>query len=142
MLFKYIDSLPHPPKMDPQSAEPVHNDWHNPLYKIFYCEDPIYTWCQEVFAEYDPYVNTFMYHYLEDGVPRHVDTDRDYCYNYIIDTGGKAVRTRWWQDDECIEDTVLQAGRWHRLDTSVAHSIEGITGKRVAVTVFRGIPRS
>ena len=142
MLFKYIDSLPHPPKMDPQSAEPVHNDWHNPLYKIFYCEDPIYTWCQEVFAEYDPYVNTFMYHYLEDGVPRHVDTDRDYCYNYIIDTGGKAVRTRWWQDNECIEDTVLQAGRWHRLDTSVAHSIEGITGKRVAVTVFRGIPRS
>ena len=142
MLFKYIDSLPHPPKMDPQSAEPVHNDWHNPLYKIFYCEAPIYTWCQEVFAEYDPYVNTFMYHYLEDGVPRHVDTDRAYWYNYIIDTGGKAVRTRWWQDDECIEDTVLQAGRWHRLDTSVAHSIEGITGKRVAVTVFRGIPRS
>ena len=64
-------------------------------------------------AEYD-HVNILLPH-LEDGVPRHVDTDRDYCYNYIIDTGGKAVRTRWWQDDECIEDTVLQAGRWHRL---------------------------
>ena len=141
MLFKYIDSLPQPPKLNPQSVEPRENDWPNPLYKIFYCEDSVYTWCQQTFSDYDPTVNTFMYQYLEDGVPRHVDIERTYCYNYIIDPGGPAVRTRWWQGDECIEDTVLQAGRWHRLDVSVEHSIEGITGKRVAVTVFQGIPK-
>ena len=139
MFYEYIDHLPKHPSLTPEAVEPPENTWINPNYKIFYTEPVVARWLRYVFEDYDSSVTAFMYQCLEADVHRHIDDDRDYCYNLILDPGGAGVWTRWWDGDNLIHQAVLEPNRWHRFNTSIAHSVEGITGRRVAVTVFPGV---
>ncbi len=73
------------------------------------------------------------------GVPIHKD-DRDFAFNYIINTGGNNVETVWYDDNykeihrECIEPN-----KWHQLKVNVLHTVEGITNKRFGITITESI---
>jgi hypothetical protein len=65
--------------------------------------------------------------------------DRVYTYNFLIDTGGEDVHTKFLdsleEGAEILEDHVLVPGVWHRLKVDVPHSVENVTGKRVALSL-------
>lgn len=69
----------------------------------------------------------------------HVDTNRTFVYNFLIDTGGDDVHTYWADglddDSNVIDDIVLPVGVWHRLDVSTPHGVKNITGNRIAISV-------
>jgi hypothetical protein len=85
-------------------------------------------------------------------IPMHTDK-RHWALNYIIDPGGSEVRTtlhklpgeavlrppsaRAWDaaQSEELFSVVIAPGRWHILNTHVLHSVTGVTGKRMAVTM-------
>lgn len=88
-------------------------------------------------------------------VPPHIDEVRKGALNYIIETGGD-VRTVFYnvkneyadqnatpfttipyEKLDVSNDVDIQAERWHTLDTTRIHSVEGINPvkKRIAITI-------
>jgi hypothetical protein len=85
-------------------------------------------------------------------IPMHCDK-RHWALNYIIETGGDAVKTgfhklpgeptrqtpsaRAWNaaHSEEICSIVLEPFRWHIINTHVLHSVTGVTSTRKAVTL-------
>jgi len=69
----------------------------------------------------------------------HKDYKRTVVYNYIIETGGDHVTTSFYVDlqkSKKIESLCIDPGRWHRLKVFFPHEVEGITEKRIAITVW------
>jgi hypothetical protein len=88
-------------------------------------------------------------------VPPHIDEVRKGALNYVIETGGD-VRTVFYnvknenanenatpftvipyEKLDVSNDVEIQAERWHSLDTTRIHSVEGISSvkKRIAITI-------
>lgn len=73
---------------------------------------------------------------ITQGLPIHKDYGRTNCYNYIIETGGD-VSTVWYDDNlNEIERTVFPTNVWHNINTSTYHTVVGVTGTRIAVSVW------
>lgn len=79
---------------------------------------------------------------------------RQYILNYIVDLGGSAVETKWWQEKghspiregaplqfsstdnlELLTSTVFDNHAWTMLYGKIIHSVSNITSKRVALTI-------
>jgi hypothetical protein len=92
-------------------------------------------------------------------VPPHTDGERSGCrckhvLQYLIDTGGHGVKTRWWQqnhqplirermvtlgeDKTLIAETVFETGTWSLFRADIIHSVEMITGARRAFSIGFG----
>lgn len=89
---------------------------------------------------------------ITDDVPMHCDK-RKWALNYLVETGGDqvitgffklrgqptvqppAARAKYVLGAEEIVKTTFVTGRWHLLNTNVMHSVVGVTGRRVAITV-------
>jgi hypothetical protein len=74
--------------------------------------------------------------------PIHIDTRRNFTYNYLIDCGGSEVYTNFYsQDLNLIEHHCIEPFRWHRLNVECLHNVTNtVLGRtRVALTVFRPI---
>lgn len=82
--------------------------------------------------------NNSYYQIIKEGVATHIDVDRSIIYNYLIDTGGNDVYTVWYQEDKITENYRIKipVNVWHKLDVTTYHSVLGITGNRIAITVF------
>ena len=65
-------------------------------------------------------------------------------YNYLIDTGGDAVNTIWFEDDRKTEQyrKCIPSNTWHSLDVSIPHTVQGIKGTRIAITVFKSLDKN
>jgi len=76
---------------------------------------------------------------LEKSVDVHIDMDRKLAYNFLIDAGGNDVHTKFFDSLEdgatVLEDHVLKTGIWHSLTVDVPHSVENITGTRIAFSL-------
>jgi hypothetical protein len=69
----------------------------------------------------------------------HIDFNRTIVYNYIVETGGEHVTTSFYTNknkNKKIESICIEPYRWHRLKVFLPHEVEGITGKRIAITVW------
>jgi hypothetical protein len=74
--------------------------------------------------------------------PIHIDTRRNFTYNYLIDCGGDEVYTNFYDKDlNLIEQHCIEPFRWHRLNVECLHNVTGTTpGRtRVALTVFQPV---
>ena len=96
--------------------------------------DYIYTFLE---PDYEVYMQT-----IKGGMRTaiHIDLDRHYVYNYIIDTGGPRVFTNWYNSQrKIIESVEIEPFRWHQIDVSQLHNVSGATpGRtRLAITAFR-----
>lgn len=69
----------------------------------------------------------------------HIDYKRTVVYNYIIEPGGESVVTNFYatlDKSKKIESVCIEPFRWHRLRVFLPHEVEGITGKRIAITAW------
>jgi hypothetical protein len=83
----------------------------------------------------------------------HTDFKRHWGLNYLVDSGGKQVKTSWYkekgkplyrdsglcvrrmEDLETVHSTVLEEGRWHMLSTNILHGVENIESSRTSLTI-------
>lgn len=85
----------------------------------------------------------------------HIDEMRTYAYNYLINSGGESHTLFYEAKDEfkhliaypqtifpydkldIIDDIQIDLGRWHKLDTSIIHSVENLdpTKKRISLSL-------
>jgi hypothetical protein len=106
-------------------------------YKVYKPTDKVTNWIDSHFK----WPHRQKIYTIESMLPTHIDIDCTYSFNFIIDTGGPDVHTRWFEsvkeNAEIIEDHVISAGVWHRLDVTSAHGVFNIPsdGKRIAITV-------
>ena len=57
----------------------------------------------------------------------HRDIGRNWALNYIFDTGGDNVTTRWYDDNKCaIAETVIQPNRWCLLKVDNLHAVKNL----------------
>lgn len=72
-------------------------------------------------------------------LPVHCDIGVEEKYNYIIDTGGKEVFTRWWDSLENPETIIFEshtpAKIWHKMKVDVPHDITEIERPRISIQV-------
>lgn len=123
-------------------------------YRRFFVSSEVEQWvrdnisadCSEISAQYIGEGAAFSPH--TDGGPR------QYILNYLIQTGGDAVETQWWQEEgedlirpgtplqfpytdklKLIRSTVFDVGSWSALYGKVIHSVTNLTGKRIALSI-------
>ena len=84
----------------------------------------------------DLHDNLIIYQVLRNGIPKHTDAKRKSILNYIIDTGGNNVITKWYDsNNNIINQLVVPEKKWYRMKTDIDHSIEGITSDRLMITI-------
>ena len=137
MYYEYLD-LPSPPPellLDLNSVRQLENIFGGATknYTIHECPDNLADWLQSIFPSY----TKFRYQTLTKDIPCHVDRGRDTAINFLLDTGGNNVSTAWYTDEfgDKIDEVVLELGRWHKLRVDQWHTVHGITGDRLAITV-------
>ena len=70
----------------------------------------------------------FGFQIIEDNVPIHIDRRVKVKLFYLIRSGGKNVKTRFWTPDhqQCIaEYNIIESG-WYFFQADAPHSVEGI----------------
>ena len=90
------------------------------------------------YFDFDVHDQQAYYQVVKRGLHTHIDRNRTIVYNYLIDAGGDAVDTIWFEDDRKTEQyrKCIPSNTWHSLDVSIPHTVQGITGTRIAVSVF------
>jgi hypothetical protein len=83
--------------------------------------DPLYTWLKDnIFKE-----EILVWYTVSSGeLEAHKDM-RQYCYNYILVTGGDDVVTYKKQNDKIVEYVKFEPKRWLKLDNHVLHGTFG-----------------
>lgn len=104
-------------------------------YKLLVCRKPIKDFVESIFSK-PVYcgVQTIL-----NNQRVHIDYNRTVVYNYIIEPGGENVTTSFYVDlkkSKKIEGLCIEPLRWHRLKVFLPHGVEGITSKRIAITVW------
>lgn len=67
----------------------------------------------------------------------HTDFGRKTAINYIINTGGENVITKWFSGKEVIYQEIIEEKKWHKITVNVNHCVENITSDRYAITIHR-----
>jgi hypothetical protein len=105
-------------------------------YKIFTVHDLL----KDYLTQYIPFPVHPSVHIIEDGLAIHKDVGRTTAINYILDPGGDSVRTSFYRTREpesVFYEVDIEPGKWHSLDVSHFHTVNGIAEgrKRVAITL-------
>ena len=109
-------------------------------FNTYNVEGTIKEWIDKVIGPlfgdepYYPVVQT-----ISNSLAVHVDTNRTYVYNFLLDCGGDDVHTFWTKqvDDnsDVIHDVVIPKGIWHKLNTGNPHGVKNIQSNRIAISV-------
>jgi len=85
-----------------------------------------------------------FYQIIKKGISTHKDIGRKIIYNYILDTGGEEVFTRFYEEDKVTESLSVKIPlhKWHKLDTTHYHNVTGIERPRVAISVYEKLTDS
>lgn len=67
----------------------------------------------------------------------HTDFGRKTAINYIINTGGENVITKWFLGEDVLHQEIIEAKKWHKIMVNVNHCVENITSDRYAITIHR-----
>ena len=85
-----------------------------------------------------PFPISCRYQFVFRGLPVHIDNDREYAINYLLDTGGKNVVTNIHNSNlRIIESVSIEPFKWHSIQTSNLHSVDNIDPDttRIAISV-------
>ena len=156
MYYELIDFLPQIPDHlidDLETIETYHNFFrpdafvekygkkyqknYTEMYANYQAPDKLYSFLQ-------PYFNneiSIRYQVIKKPLGAH----RDGCavplkYNYIIDTGGSGVKTRWWNDvaenaTELLHEVESKPLQWHRLNVWEPHSVTAPSRPRISIAI-------
>jgi hypothetical protein len=138
--IKYVD-LPRVPK---HLIEPLKNIINKPpktlsyipteyaYFKTKHVNNDLKSWLQPLFEfEISP-----QYQLVYDGLPIHVDRDRIFTYNYLLDTGGDDVKTAIYDENhKLLQSEILELKRWHHINTSMPHCVHGINPYKVRIAI-------
>lgn len=140
MLFDYSDLSPIPQELIITDIEeikkiPNHFGGKGNYYSIHSANPELEEYVQSLFD----YPVVVRYQIIKEGVSIHVDRGRTECFNYIINSGGPAVRTVWYADDKetIIAEHVFPEHTWHRLSVDTFHGVSDIETIRFSITVNR-----
>ena len=127
LIESITDIINKPPKL--YSAVP--SDYY--FFKTRNVNDDLAEWLQSIF-EYKIYS---QYQLVYNGLPIHIDKgNRINAYNYLLDTGGKNVKTAVYNENyRPLQIEQLELKRWHRINTGMLHGIHGIEPDKVRVAI-------
>ena len=70
--------------------------------------------------------------------PHHDESGRTFAYNFILDTGGRNVVTRVYDDElKIVQEIICQPKNWYKIPTAEWHSVHGIDEETEAMTLYR-----
>lgn len=81
-------------------------------------------WCQQYIAE----SMYFGFQIINQNLPIHKDIGTLIKLNYVIDTGGTNVVTKFWDNDKTtlLASYKIEPNRWHIFKADTFHSVENI----------------
>ena len=120
--------------------------WHTPIdenetsYSTYEAPKELHAWIQQFF-DFDVIVN---YQIIHGQIPVHIDYGRTIYWNYIIDTGGTNIVTRFWnlEETEIIQEFECKLHEWYELDVSQKHDVSYVEGYRIGLSVFKLEPNA
>jgi len=147
--MKYIEYLDLPPVPE-NLIESISDIMNKPTqadfiyFKTKPVNDDLKVWLETIFDfDIDP-----KYQLVYDKIPIHVDRgSRITAFNYLLDTGGDNVSTAIYDTNRnLLQSEILELRRWHRIDTSMPHSVHGINPDQIRVAISigykcSGVPR-
>lgn len=152
LLYQYLDALPPIPAhltKNPEIPDESKIGFRDGIYARWAPRPELKEWLSN---NVSTDVTLAGVQTIEGDVPLHCDK-RKWALNYILDTGGSSVvtgfyklpkestlqppaaRAKFANDAEELATVVFVPGRWHLLNTHILHSVSGVIGKRVAVTI-------
>ena len=143
LLLEYLDLPTIPdewlPSLDQIKQMPLRSSvWfeeHNRFFLRKLSEKRIIDLLQPYF-DYDITENIF-YQYIGSELGIHTDIGRKTAINYIINTGGENVVTKWFSGEEVIRQEIILDKRWHKIHVGINHCVENITSDRYGISIYR-----
>ena len=82
--------------------------------------------------------NRIFIQIVKKGISIHKDVGRSKIYNYLLDTGGDNVYTRFYDEDKETElfKINIPLHTWHQLDVTGYHNVTGIEKDRISITIY------
>lgn len=81
--------------------------------------------------------NSLFYQYIGKQLGSHIDYGRKTVINYIINTGGENVVTKWFSGTDVIFQDIIEEKRWHKITVDIPHSVDNIQTDRYMLTIHR-----
>jgi hypothetical protein len=78
--------------------------------------------------------NSVFYQYIGQRLGIHTDYGRKTVTNYVINTGGENVVTKWFSGSDVIFETIIEEKRWHKITVDIPHSVDNIQTDRYMLT--------
>lgn len=103
-------------------------------YRQFLVNENLNDWLKTIFD----FKFHASYQVIRNGISIHKDFNRNECFNYLINSGGKNVITNFYDDNNILIDNMnIPEKIWHRLDVSKFHGIDNIENIRYSVSVTK-----
>lgn len=105
---------------------------HGPYIWSDYQTEKLNAWCKQNISD-DLYYGIQL---MVADVPTHTDFGTKTKINFVIDTGGDQVLTKFYDLDQktLLDSYQIEPLRWHIFKADFPHEIVNITGTRVSVT--------
>lgn len=140
-MFKYLDIPPIPDSIIPSKEEllelPFKGKTDVPGWFIWFrnkhCSGLVHEWIQD---NIKIKVNT-QYQFVLNGIPRHRDSSRFICMNYILYSGGPNVATNFYKDDKetLVHSEIIKEKKWHTILTHPYHDVTNINPNDIRIAV-------
>lgn len=117
------DSSSYYQNFNTYSTQGIIKEWIDQYIGPLFNEEPYY-----------PIVQT-----ISNSLAVHIDTNRTYAYNFLLECGGDDVCTFWTtqvnDNADVLHNSIIPKGVWHRLNTKVPHGVKNIQSNRIAISV-------
>jgi len=142
MYYEEISFLPHVPDrlIDDLTTIRARGNLFDPQYEHFYSCFLVSRELKIFLQNYFEHTINARYQVITAQLPIHVDAGGLISkYNYLLDTGGDAVETRWW-DSVTNPKTVVYKHcaplkHWHKLTTDIPHDITPVARPRISIEI-------
>ena len=139
--YNEVDFLPEVPEYFNLSLEEIEELENVFPYKDYNHTFASYAVPQELsdfIQEYFHYPVLTRYQVIKSKVPVHTDLGIvGVKYNYVFQTGGEQVWTRFWDMGEIVERVCIKERVWHSLQIDVPHDVTTVDHARISLTVRR-----
>jgi hypothetical protein len=107
------------------------------FYRQYNCNDNTLVELLQPFFEFD-ITKRIFYQIIKKGISTHKDIGRKIIYNYLLDTGGTDVYTKFYDEDKTTEmfSVNIPVHTWHQMDVSYYHNVVGVETPRVAISIY------
>jgi len=143
IYYEEVNFLPTIPKELINSLEEIEsfeNVFPYPDFKHTYASYKVPKTLENFLQDFFDYSVVVRYQVIKQDLPIHVDVGiNGIKYNYLLDTGGDSVITRFWDKIESSQRILFEVKSkslsWHWLRIDTPHDVTGVEHPRISVTV-------